>query len=106
MLGRMSETTTSPTALELLAEQERSGLTIAAFSRERGITAQRLYEARRRKRGQARGRRQPFAAVTVVEDRAPLLAFEVELASGRRLRIPPGFDEADLVRLVTALEAC
>ena len=106
MLARMSDKSPSPSVLALLEEQERSGLTIAAFSRERGISAQRLYEVRRRKPGQARGRRQSFAAVKVVEDRSPLLAFEVELASGRRLRVPPTFDEADLVRLVRALEAC
>lgn len=107
MLAVMSDTTSPPTARELLAEQERSGLTIAAFSRERGISAQRLYEARRRRdRGGARRPRATFAPVTVVEDRAPRLAFEVELASGRRLRVPPGFDETDLARLVSALETC
>ena len=46
-----------------------------------------------------------FAEVTLAGRRsAPALV--VSLRGGRRLRVPPGFDAAEVSRLVRALESC
>ncbi len=48
--------------------------------------------------------RRDFVAVDVRPCTAPSdRAFEVEIAGGRFLRVPPGFDDGDLRRLLAAL---
>ena len=107
MFAGMSDTN-SPTSspADLLAEQERSGLTIAAFSRKRGIAPWKLYAARRRARMERGTGRDRFAAVTVLDSRPLAASFELDLPGGRRLHIPRGFDEDELARLVAVLGGC
>jgi hypothetical protein len=96
----------------LLAALAAAGGNTAAFARERGLSPWKLYEARRVAEGGGprQGRRKPdvvFARVRVVEERAtthePL---ELVLDSGHRLRVPAGFDETTLRRLMGVLSSC
>ena len=103
----MSDTTcTTPTPADLLAEQERSGLTIAAFARDQGIAPWKLYAALHRIRAEREAARNRFASVTVVDSRPLAAGFELDLPAGRRLHIPRGFDEDELMRLVAVLAGC
>ena len=95
---------------ELLADQAASGLTMAAFARERGLTTWKLYTAARRKNG-AKPRSKTcgsgavaFAPVSVIG--APAPDFELDLGPRGVLRIPSGFDATDLRQLLEALLAC
>ena len=91
----------------LLAEQLASGLSIAAFARERGVSAWRLYDGRRalRKRA-ARKESTEFVQVHVRPVPASSSPIEVELDAGVRLRVPADFDEDDLRRLLGVLASC
>lgn len=91
---------------ELLAEQERSGLTIAAFARKRGVAPWKLDAARRRAEVEVGTARDRFAAVTVVDSRPQVVGFELDFPDGRRVFIPRGFDGDDLARLVKVLSEC
>ena len=105
MFAGMRDTSRASSA-ELLAAQERSGLTIAAFARKRGIAPWRLYAARRSARVEGERARDRFAAVTVI-DSGPLAAgFEIDFPGGRRLFIPRGFDADELARVVAVLSEC
>ncbi len=93
----------------LLAEQSASGLSMAAFARERGLTTWKLYPAaRRKKNGVCRKRKTKssaltaFAPVSVIG--SPASAFELDLGAMGVLRIPAGFDPADLRGLLEVLE--
>lgn len=95
----------------LIAEQERSGESVAGFAERRGLCAATLYWWRSRlRRGQDGALK--LAAVEIVaspRSDATVLGshFEIECRGGRRLRVPSGFDERELARLVAALErAC
>jgi len=101
-----------PSLLEALAA---AGGNTAAFARERGLSPWKLYEARRvveggggRRRGGQRQRAdRVFARVRVVEERAASAEpLELILVSGHRLRIPAGFDETTLRRLMGVLTSC
>ncbi|MBL8749810.1 MAG: hypothetical protein JNK78_11665 [Planctomycetes bacterium] len=92
----------------LIAEQERSGMTVREFAGSRGITPTTLYWWRSR----LGARRRPAALVpvevvdheVVVARRSPDdSAFEVEIDGSVTLRIRAGFDEAELRRLMRAL---
>jgi transposase-like protein len=92
----------------LIAEQERSGLTAKEFAERRGITATTLYWWRCR----LRRRRHPTELVPVEVVERDIVAnplgaraavFDLELGDSLILRIPAGFDEAELRRLVRAL---
>ena len=93
--------------LELLAEHRASGLSIAAFARERGISAWRLYDGRRalRKRD-ARKKSAGFVQVHVRPVPTASSPIEVELADGVRLQVPANFDADDLQRLLGVLASC
>lgn len=112
---------------ELLAERRRSGLSIRAFARARGIPAGTLssWAHQLRKRDAARrGKRAAgptFVPVNVVGGSAVVTAptsteaarparagggYEVEFGAGRLLRLPSDFDEARVVALVRAVAAC
>ena len=73
---------------KLIAEQEASGQTIGAFCKERGISDHSVYFWRKRL-----GTSEPvqFALLKIVASAA---ALELILASGERLRIGNGVDEA------------
>lgn len=117
---------------QLLAEQRRSGLSIRAFARERGVPAGTLsaWTHELKKRDAARAARQEsgpeFVPVSVVgaegESGAPPAesrklsgqwggapqrsGYEVEFGAGRVLRLPPDFDDARAVALVRAVASC
>lgn len=100
-----------PALLEVLAAGDGN---TAAFAREHGLSPWKLYEARRaaggggpRRRARRRKAERVFARVRVVEERtASPEVLELVLTSGHRLRIPAGFDEATLRRLMEVLSSC
>ena len=75
--------------------QAASGLTVRVFAQQRGIGADSLYRWRTWFRQQREAAPQLPALVEVMV---------VELTSGRRLRLEPGFDANAVGRLVTVLE--
>lgn len=99
-----------------LEELERSGQSTAAFARERGVAAWKLYEGlrRRRKRRLAEPRGDgssgeaaaAFVPVRLTSQDPSGSLFEVELRSGRVLRVPASYEETALLRLVRTLESC
>ena len=94
---------------ELLEQQAASGLTMAAFARDRGLTTWKLYPAARQKAGRVtRPRRKKaktsFAEVSVIG--GSLQPFELDLGSRGVLRIPSGFEARDLRRVLEVLRGC
>ena len=99
---------------EALAEQAASGLSVAEYAEEIGVTASTLYQWRRRlarTEGERQSRR-PFGLVEVaIEDegdaaRAKSEHLVVRLEGGRGIEVPVGFDDGELRRLVGVLESC
>ena len=91
---------------QLVAEQERSELSIRAFARSRGLNANTFawWRARLRSRGASR------TATTFVELRSTARPpapsgdqLELQLRNGTILRIPAGFDVLAVASLVAAL---
>lgn len=98
---------------EVLADQASSGLSVAEYANEIGVTASTLYHWRRRLTGQGEGddrAPRPFGLVEVgIQVERALATAEslvVRLEGGRRIEVPGGFDGAELRRLVTVLESC
>jgi len=116
---------------QLVAEQEKSGLSIRAFGATRGIPAGTLscwrHELRQRDAARARRRKRAtkarFLRVSVVGTgtaadaavpesattaTAPLarVVYEVVLGQDRVLRVPAEFDEARVAALVRAVVSC
>lgn len=94
----------------LLADHELSDMSLAAFARQRGVPAWRLYEARRRARRTLElDAPEPVLVPVQVKDAASPTSgasIEVELPTGRVLRVPADFDPAALARLTQVLEQC
>ena len=98
----------------VLKDQEASGLSVAGYAEEVGVTAVTLYQWRRRlsSRGlvdQSRGGRAGLIEVTVAKatHRAdPDARFIVRLGNGRDIEVPRGFDDAELQRLIPVVESC
>jgi len=92
----------------LVAEQARSGLTLKAFAKSRGVSLGALtywkYTRLRWHEGHGSG----FAVVDLVGappgDRGGTDEIDVLLVGGHRLRVRRGFDEELLLRLVATLE--
>jgi len=103
--GRMAE------MQALLAEHAESGLSLAAFARQRGVSVRALYYWKGRL-GTAAAARKPvsrrlsLAPVKLLPDQAELPRVEIELRSGRRLRLFRGFDVGELPALIAVLESC
>lgn len=96
---------------ELIDAQERSGLGVAEFADQHGLNPATLYWWRSRLQRAERSAARIVPIEIVGRDVRAAVGtgkhFEIELAGGRRLRIPPGFDAAELARLIRALErAC
>ena len=94
-----------------LDELARSGLSTAAFARQRGVAAWKLYAGlgRRRKRRLAQragGSGPAFVPVQLPTQPPWGTVFEVELRGGRMLRVPQTYEESALLRLVRTLESC
>ena len=90
---------------ERIAEQERSGVSVRLFCRERGLTEYSFYAWRRRLRQQDPVR---FALVergTARHESAIEANLELLLATGDRLRISAGVDAATLRTVIDALRA-
>ena len=100
-------------ALEMkakLEELERSGKTQAAFARSEGIPLSNLGYWRRRLRelGSAlppSPSESPLLPVHIIDSR-PVSAFELQTRQGHVLRVPHGFDESDLRKLMRVVESC
>lgn len=86
----------------LIAEQERSGQSVREFAAARGVAAGTLYWWRSRLRDPS----EDLVRVAVVEgavaDSSWCGSFELQLGDVT-LRIPAGFDDGDLRRLLQAL---
>ena len=82
---------------KLIAEQEASGQTIRAFCKERGISDHSFYFWRKRL---GPSERVQFALLKTVASAA---ALELILASGERLRIGNGVDEATFRLVLDAI---
>ncbi len=86
---------------ERIAEQERSGIPVQQFCKERGITEQSFYVWRKRLRKQEPTR---FALVeTGLRQHAPKTGLELVLVTGERLRIGADVDPSLLRRVLEAL---
>lgn len=90
----------------VLAELERSGKPVRVFAEEHGLDPQRLYLWRRRV---AEGDGTTFrelivrpSSATSVRD-ANESPFEIVLASGVVIRVPPSFDATALARVLEVL---
>lgn len=104
----IEERWSEPQARRVLEHWRRSGLNLGAWCRREGVGYERVRRWREHLDPSAVPRKQrptvlPVQLVepTVVREAD---AFEVELGSGRRLRVPSQFDEAALVRLLRLLE--
>ena len=95
------------TIAELIAAQKKSGLSVAAFAREHGVSVWRLYQAGRSKRKPRPPKRRPeFVEAVVSSEASEPAPLELVLPGDLRVRVPPGFDEIALRRLVGALTSC
>ena len=104
---------------EVLAHQASSGLSVAEYAAEIGVTASTLYEWRRRLKGQVGGGQPPsgtFGLVEVALQKDPQgrdqeaagrsAGLVVRLGGDRGIEVRRGFDGDELRRLVTVLESC
>lgn len=119
--GTGTKVWTEREARQTLAEQRKSGMTVAAFAKKRGLVPERLYWWQRKLKpaGKVRcGTKQAAAATARAMEFAevvPMVAregcggneerFEVLLSNGRRVLVPRGFAAPDMQRLVAVLEA-
>jgi len=88
----------------LVAEQKRSGQSVAAFCRDRGICAPQLFAWKKRL---SQAGTEQFVAVQVVEPPQPPAsspAIQIRLSSGLSVLAEPGFDAGHLRAVVAALE--
>ena len=88
---------TAEDARPILARLDASGLTVRDFAAEHGVDAQRLYHWR----GRLRGQQPAFVEVARPAATSPI---EVVLGSGHVLRVPDGFGEDTLRRIVAVLD--
>ena len=88
---------TLPEQQALVSQWRASGLTMFQFAKQHGVSFTNL------QRWQARETKLTFARVELVNP-PPKPALVVELAhTGHRVYVPPGFDAAELRRLMEAL---
>ncbi len=94
--------------------QERSGLSVAEYADEIGVTAATLYSWRRRlaSRSSPQPQREGTGLVRVQVGRdAQRLdggagTLVVRVGRRRSIAVPPGFDAEELTRVIAVLEAC
>jgi hypothetical protein len=106
----MTETTIEENAVskddqwrDRIAEQERSGISVKQFCKERGVSEYSFYTWRKRL-----AKKEPVRFALVNREAAgqePATALELVLMSGERLRIGNGVDAATLRTVVEALRA-
>jgi len=91
----------------LIAEQQNSGQSVAAFCRARGLRDGPFYEWKKRLR---QTEAEPFVAVQIADvplpvlAQAPSAAIEIRVSHGRSLLVGADFDAAHLLRLLRVLE--
>ena len=95
----------------LIAEQQQSGQSVAAFCRERSLRDGQFYDWKKRLR---QAGAEPFVAVELVASEtgkaalpstaAPSTTIEIRLARGRSVLVGPDFEAAHLRRLLQVLE--
>jgi hypothetical protein len=90
----------------LISEQSKSGETVEAFCRERGLPTSQFYTWRKRLRGPVA---EQFLEVQVAKQALRPIppkgdAIEIRLAEGRWISVEPGFDPDHLRAVVAALE--
>ena len=93
---------------DLVAEQEQSGLSVAAFCRDRELAQSQLTYWKRRVREAAKA---AFVEVQVAEPRVQAWALgsttiEVRLKNGRSLMVAASFDARHLRALLAVVESC
>ena len=104
---------TAAEARALLPELESSGLPLAEFARQRNVSRVPLYNARRAARLAASElSREKFARLTVRDSASERTSaasgssIVVELRNGLCLRVPSGFDDANLRRVLAVARSC
>jgi transposase len=114
--GKKLERWSAEQARAMLAEAGRSGLSDRAFARGRGIDAQRLRWWRARlgasgsdevTRAKPKSKPKPMKFAEVVARRRTATAvttIEIELANGRRVKVPSTIEADALRRLLEAIE--
>ncbi len=100
-----------PSRAELLAlieKQKQSGKSIAAFARAHGVEPWRLYQATRSRKPRRTPAPAPAPSPEFVEVKAAASATDLELVirETTRIRIPTGFDEVTLRRLLGVFASC
>jgi hypothetical protein len=92
---------------QIIDGQRPSGLTVAAYCHDRGITQGSFYTWKRRLRSRAKPNRLPKPAFVEVKpsNLSPTGAIEICLPGERHLLVRRGFDHDLLIDLVRALEA-
>lgn len=113
MLGEMSKTIkdrwTEKYARTVLERAEQRKLSIAALADELGVSQQRIYWWRKRLHDGPKVRKPGFVEVRLPATPAPApaatRAFTITTHSGRTIKVWPGFDAAELSRLIVTLEA-
>ena len=93
---------------DLVGEQEQSGLSVAAFCRDRELAQSQLTYWKRRVREAAKA---PFVEVQLAEPRVQAWALgsttiEVRLKNGRSLMVAASFDARHLRALLAVVESC
>jgi hypothetical protein len=92
---------------QIIDGQRLSGLTVAAYCRDRGITQGSFYTWKRRLRSPAKPNRSPKPAFVELNPSSlsATAAIEICLSRERRLLVRRGFDRDLLIELVRALES-
>ena len=97
-----------------LADQANRGLSMADYADELGVSSATLYQWKRRLSAEDAAEFETPRSLGLVEvtiEEQPRTGAEsspivVQLSSGRRVELPKGFDDSDLVRLISLLESC
>jgi transposase-like protein len=92
----------------LIAEQSRSGQTVAAFCRERGLGATHFFAWKKRLSQSGTERFVEVQVLSTSEPAQPTTshsqAIEIRLGAGRSVLVEPGFDAHHLRAVLAALE--
>jgi len=94
---------------QIIERQQNSGMTVARYCRDRGVTECSFYAWKKRLRRSlpSRPKQLPTPAFVEVTPSNPAQtdAIEILLRGSRRLRVGPGFDRQLLLDLIHTLEA-
>jgi transposase-like protein len=90
---------------QIIDGQRASGLTVAAYCRDRGIKDSAFYAWKRRLRSPAKSKRSATPAFVEVKPPKTAGAIEICLPAGRCLVVRRGFDRELMIELIRALES-